>query len=181
MPNDSKNLLIPHGWLKAHATLPALQPNLAASYTLVDFGQFERGVIRPGGDLKDNFTGLNGIIGLDKRQRVKATLTYEFDAKYFPLAEFERLFGSASGGAPAPGKVVDLFCWMGMQAEGEKIQSDGTGLFVHHSFKAGVHYEGDIAMNGDDYVMCKLVAAVYLGSHPGVWFGSATRPVPVVP
>ena len=179
MANDSKNLIIPHGWLKGNLTLPVSTPEKPDNYT-IDFGQFADGSIRMGGDIKENFSALNGIIGLDKQQRVRNTLDYEFDAKYFPIAQLAYVFGSASGAAPAPGKVVDLYCWMGVQAEGEKIQTDGSGIFVHHSFKAGVKYLGDFAMNGNDYAMLKLQVSVYLGSNPGIWVGSATRPVPIV-
>lgn len=179
MPNESKNLIIPHGWLKAVAGALPATPALPANYT-VDFGQFANGSFNIGGDIKENFTGLNGIVGLDKQQRVRATLEYEFDAKYFPAAQLAMVFGCATGAAPNPGKVFDMFCWMGMAAQDEAIQSDGTGLFVHHSFKAGVKYLGGFQMNGDDFAMMKLQVSVYLGSHPGITSWSATRPVPIV-
>lgn len=182
MANESKNLIIPHGWLKANATLPGSNPELPASYT-IDFGQFEKGRIAIGGDIKENFTGLNGVIGLDAAQRVKATLTYTFDNKYFPAAVLDYIFGgtgtaTVAGVAPQVGKVYDLFGWMGVQAQGEEIKADGTGLLVHHSFKAGFSFEGDLQLDGENYLVDQLMCRVYLGSFPGKWHRAATRPVP---
>jgi hypothetical protein len=182
MANESKNLIIPHGWLKLNSILPASSPELPASYS-IDCGQFENSSIDIGGEIKENFTGLGGIIGLDKAQRVRATLTYTADAKYITAAIMDYIFGGTgvatiAGVAPEIGKVYDLFGWFGMQANNEPIRADGTGLFVHHSFQAGITFDGPLTLNGSDFLMSKLTARVYLGVTPGKWSRAATRPLP---
>lgn len=184
MANESKNLIIPTGWLKANATLPGSNPELPASYT-IDFGQAAKSSLSIGGEIKENFTGLDGIIGMDKADRVKVTMLYGFDQLYFSAAQFDYLFGAGgvatvAGATPDVGAVTDLFFWFGLQSRKEKIQSDGTGLFVHHSFKGGLSYDGELTFDGENYLMNRAQVRVYLGSHPGKWHRTATRPLPTV-
>lgn len=176
--NDAKNLIIATGLFRAKLALPEANPNKPDSYDL-DFGEFEKGTMKIEGDLKENFNSLNGTLGLDALRRVKAKLTYEFDAKYLSKTLLERIMGSASGAAPEPGKVFDVFGIMVMQGLGETVKADGSAIYNHHSFKAGVVFDGDLTMNGDDYMSCKMRVHVYLGAAPGLWTASATRPVPV--
>lgn len=175
MANDSKNLVIPYGSFKALATLPGVDPEKPVSYT-IDFGAFENGSLIIGGDMKENMAPLAGVIGLDKKQRVRHSLSYQFDAKYLSPVMLAYVFGAASGSAPVPGKVVDLYGIMQMSAQDEIAQADGSAIYAHHSFKAAVWFEGPLTMNGADFMMAKLNVDVYLGSFPGL-YTAAARPV----
>lgn len=181
---DSKYLLIASAWLKGHATLPVANPEQPASYT-IDFGQFENLAIKPEGDLKETWgPGVGGGIGLFDVRRTKTKLTYEANLKHLTPAFLAYFFGSATGGVPLPGKVVNLFCWLGLQGEGEPVVSAGTNigdsLFRHHSFKAALTLDGDLTADGENFITAKLTARVLLGEAPGVWTAGA-RPLVSIP
>lgn len=178
--NDTKNLTIINGSFRAKTALPGASPALPASYD-IDFGAFEKGTIKISGDLKESWRpGPGGALGLDALRRTKARLAYEFDEKYLSKEVFERIFGTPSGGAPAPGKVIELFGIVTAQGEGELVQSDGSAIFNHHSFKAALTYDGDLTMDGENYVIAKLKVEVLLGAAPGIMTFAASRPVPTV-
>ncbi|HLP26667.1 MAG TPA: hypothetical protein VK477_13385, partial [Acidobacteriota bacterium] len=122
--NDSTNLIIPSGILKALATLPVATPEKPDGYT-IDFGKFENGTMKIGGEMKEAWLPLAaGGLGLSAKNRVKGALSFEFDLKHFNAAMLAYVFGSAAGSAPQPGKVVELFCYLAMISPGEGI--DGT-------------------------------------------------------
>ena len=187
MSNSSVNLVIPTGLFRFNATLPSSAPEKPESYT-IDFGEFEKGAIKLGGDVKKNFNAVAGTLGLDAIRRVKTELSYEFMVKYLSPAMLAYFMGSASGSAPLPGKIVDGYGFMAMQAEGEPIVPTGNtneadGILVHHSFACGLQFEGDLTMNGDEFANLKLTVNVYLGKARGIWKGAArpVTPVPVAP
>lgn len=180
----SSSLIIPTAWLKANATLPGANPDRPASYS-IDFGQFENLALKPGGDLKETWgPGAGGGIGLYDVRKVKHTLTYEADLKHLTPSFLAYYMGSASGAAPVPGKVVNLFCWLALQGEDEPVVAAGTNIgdaiLRHHSFKAAITLDGDLTANGGDFIMAKLTARVLLGEAPGLWTGGA-RPVVSIP
>lgn len=175
--NDPKDLIIPVGRFRAHATLPGETPALPASYT-IDFGKFEKGVMKISGDLKEVWQANDaGYLGLDVVRRVKGQITYEFDLKHLSPTMLAYFMGSASGNAPIPGKVFDLWGWAAIESQGEPvIGATGAAVLAHHSFACGVTLDGDLAKGGDDFAMLKLTARVYLGRAPGLWTAAA-RPV----
>jgi hypothetical protein len=183
MSLDPKNLIIATAWLKTKATLPTTTPEKPSAYD-IDFGQFENLSIKPGGDLKETWNpGAGGGIGLLDVRRTKTTLTYEADLKFLTPAFLANLMGSASGSAPLPGKVFNLYGWLGLQAEDEPIvaagagvTNEGAGIIVHHSFKGAFTLDGDLTANGDDFIKAKLTVRVLLAAAPGVWTAGA-RPL----
>lgn len=178
--NDPKDLIIPVTRFLANATLPGVNPQKPASYT-IDFGSFEKGTLRVGGDIKEIYAALNGQLGLEAARRVKATLTYEFELKHLSPSFLVYWMGSASGSAPNPGKVVDLYGFAAIESEGEPLvptanSNEGSGIFTHYAFKCGLTLDGDLDAAGDDFAMLKLTARVYLGVAPGLWAAGA-RPI----
>lgn len=184
MNDTPASLIIPTLLLRANATLPESNADKPGGYT-INFGEFENASIKTGGDIKEVFRANGGALGLQLARRVKNTLTYEADLKHLAPAALAYLMGSASGQAPRPGKVHDLFFFAALQMEGEPVvgsgnSNEGAGVLVHHSFKGALTLEGDLNANGEDFAMGKLTVRVYLGQAPGVWTAAA-RPVTPVP
>jgi hypothetical protein len=182
--NDPKDLIIPVSHFKANATLPGSDLDIPASYT-IDFGSFEKGSLKVSGDLKKIFAALGGKLGLNAIRRVKAELTYEFELKHLSPSMLAYWMGSASGSAPAPGKVFELYCIAWLESEDEPIvpptnSNEGAAVFSHYGFKAGCTLDGDFDADGESFGMLKLTANVYLGNTPGLW-AAATRPVTATP
>lgn len=161
--NDTKNLFIPVSRFLANATLPVApaKPEAPSGYT-IDFGKFEKGILKISGDLKEVWkANTSGMLGLAALRRVKAKLVYEFELKYLEPAFLAYYMGSASGAAPAPGKIIDLYGWAGLEAEDEPIvgtgsTNEGAGILTHYGFKFGLQLDGDLTANGDDFAMLKL-------------------------
>lgn len=184
METDPKFLLIPKLLLRANATLPELDLNLPASYS-INFGILEKAVLKIEGDLKESFGasgGGAGGLGLEDIRRVKNKATIEVDVKKMSQAVWARIMGSASGSAPRPGKVFNLFGWAGLASEDEGIKLEtGEAILKWYGWRGGFYFDGDYNANGDDYGMLKLRIAIYLGTHPGTWDGASARPLVYAP
>src|SRR4051812_27297205 len=107
---DQSNLIIGSFKFKIHATLPGANPEQPASYTLADFGELLNGTLKFGGSVKEAWDSTNGVLGLIKAIKTKRDITLEADLqKIDPVIVLPYLMGSASGAAPAPGKITDVF------------------------------------------------------------------------
>ena len=174
-------LLVPILYLRAKATLPTDDAELPASYDL-NFGRFDDATLKIGGDKKEFWDAYNGGLGLAALRRIKTKFDYEFTIKKLSPEILAYLMGSASGSAPKPGKIVDLFFWAGLESDEEAVieddtaSNDGEGILVHHSWKGALQIDGELGAKGDDFAGVKGMASVYLGVAPGLWT-AGTRPI----
>lgn len=169
---ESKNLIVATGHLRLHATLPVSTPNLPAVYTTLDLGEAEY-TLKSGGDIKEAWLAIGGVLGKSTLRRVKPTLTIERDVMHLSPAMLGYYFGNSStGGTPSPGKVVEFYGHFELQMEDENVvgtgnSNEGSGIFVYHSFAVAFRIEGDLAADGSDFMKAKLIGEVLLGKARG--------------
>lgn len=178
-PNDPQATIIATAVVRLNATLPAANPDKAESYT-IDFGE-KLITIKAGGDLRDLWGAVSGIVGKVKKKRVKPTLSYEWEENHLPKELLGYYFGTdAAGGAPSPGKVLEFYGYVALQMEDEPTVAAGTNagesIMKHHSFLCALTVDGDLEAKGEDYAKPKVMLDVLLGRARGAT-AYGTRPI----
>lgn len=177
--SNPANLLIATGIVKLHVSLPGSNPGLAASYTTLDLGERQI-TIKSGGDIKEMWQASGGTLGKQKKRRVKPTLSYEMDINHFSADVLKLFFGTATAGAPAPGKIVEYYGYVALQMEDEPTVASGgnagESIIKHHSFACAVSVDGDLDAKGEEFAGVKLMIDVLLGKAKGV-MEYGTRPI----
>ena len=174
---DQTNLILGTFQFRFHATLPATNANLPASYTASNFGEVLNGLLKPAATVKEAWDSVGGVLGLIKIINTKRRLDFEGDLqKIDPAIVLPYYLGSASGAAPAPGKVTDGFGYLAIQAEGEPVTGAGNAILAWYGFPCGVYVDGELKANAEDYSTLKLHVIAYLARGTGNWV-AGTRPI----
>jgi hypothetical protein len=182
---DQTNLIVGTIKFLFNATLPGSNPDQPASYTTADFGELLNGNFKFGGDTKESFDSVGGVLYLLKTMKTKRRLDIEADIQKLSPSALAFLMGSASGSAPTPGLVTEGYGWLGIQQDGEPIvggtnSNKGTGILVWYGFACGIWIDGDLKLDGDSYATGKLHINAYLARARGIWLADA-RPVVAIP
>lgn len=180
MANDPTTIILGGATLKWKATLPASDPDKAASYSNA-LSNIKSAKMVTEDEKKEHYGTYSGVAKRDRIISVKKKMHYEFVTDEFTSTLWDLILGG-NAALVSPAEQAVGYGYVAYEMEDEPVIVKGTGvpdkgIMIHHSFKCYISAKADAEVNAEgEPISATVTVDVDLGT-PGA---RITSPRPVV-